>query len=99
VSKSAVNDFDSKFGLSVRVKAMLKLILPSKHYATIDRAAEAIRHRNKIMHEGWTDANLDQSKTEDLVKACSELVHIIKRYRTQRFPTSAFTATAKDRRA
>jgi hypothetical protein len=92
VSSAAVEDFDNKFGLSVRVKAMLKLILPQEHHNTIDKAAEAIRYRNRIMHKGWHDARLPGS-TGELVKACSELINIIRKYRTERFPTTECTPT------
>lgn len=73
-SKETINDFDHKFGLSVRVKAMLKVILPESTHHIIDKVGQAISLRNKIMHEGLTNDKLDKSiNIQELIKSCEQL--------------------------
>jgi len=80
VSEAVVDDFNHKFGLSVRVKAFLKVILPKKSHGTIDNAGAAIKHRNKILHEGLQDASLSSVKVNKLVQSCDELINNIETY-------------------
>ena len=73
-SKDTISDFDHKFGLSVRVKAMLKVILPKTEHYIIDKVGNAIKLRNQIMHEGLTNEKIDKSiKINELIDACEEL--------------------------
>ncbi len=82
-SKETINDFDHKFGLSVRVKAILKVILPETTHVIIDKVGQAISLRNKIMHEGLTNDKLDKSiKIQELIESCEKLERIcIQKYK------------------
>ncbi|HUT35075.1 MAG TPA: hypothetical protein VNE39_16410 [Planctomycetota bacterium] len=78
VSKSAVQDFNSKFGLSVRVKAILKTILPKSKHTMIDTAGQAIGYRNRILHEGLLESSLSSVAVNVLVEACHKLIQEIR---------------------
>ena len=80
VSNDAVKDFNNKFGLSVRVKAFLKIILPKEVHKIIDDSSAAITLRNKILHEGLQDASLSDTQVTKLVRACMELNKTLKEY-------------------
>lgn len=80
VSKSTIDDFNRKFGLSVRVKAMLKVILPKNNHSTIDLAGQAVKCRNDILHTGLSDLSLSSAKVKELVHACELLMGVIKEY-------------------
>lgn len=74
VDKDTIKDFDNKFGLSVRVKAMLKVILPKNMHSTITDVGTIIKYRNQIMHEAKTNAFFENVKVEDLILNCEKLI-------------------------
>jgi len=78
VSKEAILDFNNKFGLSVRVKAILKIILPKKHHHTIDSVGIAIKYRNRILHEGKTNEFFTGINVKELVEASEILINELK---------------------
>ena len=78
VSKSAIEDFNNKFGLSVRVKTILKIILPENAHKYIDDAGSLIKLRNRIMHEGLTNSNISAGvDLNKLMESCEMLLRII----------------------
>ena len=77
VNSDAVEDFHNKFGLSVRVKALLKLVLPRKQHHLLKNAGIAISHRNKIIHEGKSDEALENSNIEKIINDCAELINVL----------------------
>lgn len=77
VGQKAITDFNSKFGLSVRVKALLKIILPKEHHQTIDTVGELIATRNKIIHDGLDDIGLIDMNVDGLIKAALKLKGVI----------------------
>ena len=79
VSQSAIDDFNKKFGLSVRVKALLKTVLPRTTHPIIDSAGQAINYRNKILHEGLSEASLNSVDVHKMIFACKELVETIRK--------------------
>lgn len=79
VSKSAIEDFNNKFGLSVRVKALLKTILPKTTHPIIDAAGQAISQRNKILHKGISESSLNSGDIHKMIYACKKLVEIIRK--------------------
>ena len=77
VDKHAIKDFDNKFGLSVRVKAFMKVIFPKEVHEIIDSVGETISIRNKIMHSNLSEQILTSQKTDELVKSCYVLKGLI----------------------
>ncbi|NRT70025.1 hypothetical protein [Clostridium beijerinckii] len=79
INKQAIEDFNNKFGLSVRVKALLKLMLPSTYHDLIPNVGSAIKHRNKIMHEGIGNDSLEKiDNMKDIIADCEGLVNALK---------------------
>lgn len=79
INKQAVEDFNNKFGLSVRVKALLKLMLPLKYHNLIPNVAVAIKYRNKIMHEGKINVELEAiTNIDQVINDCESLINAIK---------------------
>ena len=74
VSKDAIEDFNTKFGLSVRVKTMLKLIMPENLHHLIANVGATIKHRNKIIHDGNGNEQLKSLKIDELLNDCEELI-------------------------
>lgn len=85
VSRATIDDFDKKFGLSVRVKAFLKIIFPiASAHAVIDKVGETIALRNKIVHEGLQETSFDSKHTEELINNCYILKKILDIYMTEK---------------
>ncbi len=80
VNSEAIQDFNNKFGLSVRVKAILKIILPRSYHKYLKNVGIAIGYRNRIMHEGKTNTYFKSTNVAELVKSCDEFIKIIKAY-------------------
>lgn len=80
VSTSVIQDFDKKFGLSVRVKAFLKIIFPTTVHKVIDKVGEIITFRNRIVHEGWQESKFDHNKIHDLIDNCYILKKLLDSY-------------------
>jgi len=66
--------------LSVRVKAILKIILPKSYHKYLRNVGVAISYRNKIMHEGKTNNYFKGINVEELVYDCEEFIKMLKRY-------------------
>jgi hypothetical protein len=98
VNKSGIEDFDNKFGLSVRVKAILKIILPRNNHSIIDTAGQAIKYRNDILHEGLSESSLKSVDVNDLVEACAKLTQIIKSSSRRGFSNQNIHSTKNPRR-
>lgn len=78
VTKEAIQDFDTKFGLSVRVKAILKTIISKERHGIIDEAGSLIKYRNKIMHQGIKNSELqDYHEIERLVVSAEKLIELL----------------------
>jgi len=80
VTRSTVQDFNKKFGLSVRVKAFLKLILPKSNHHIIDTVGQAVKIRNDILHKGLQDPALTVENVKSLVDSCQSLKIIVEKY-------------------
>lgn len=79
VDPDSIQDFNNKFGISVRVKTILKLILPFKDHYLIKNVGTTIKYRNKIMHEGKTNEFFVNINVEELVNDCEKLAKLIKK--------------------
>lgn len=77
VDKSSIEDFNNKFGLSVRVKALLKMVLPKEFHNLLSNVGSAIKLRNKIIHEGLNDEILESVDIEKIIDDCTELINIL----------------------
>lgn len=85
INKKVVEDFNNKFGLSVRVKALLKLMIPSKHHHLITNVGIIINYRNKIMHEGKTNNYFKNiNNINELISDCESLINILKKIGTMK---------------
>lgn len=78
VDSEAIQDFNHKFGLSVRVKALLKIMLPANMHELISRVGTIIKYRNRIMHEGKTNEYFEDINIEELICACEVLIERLK---------------------
>ncbi len=79
VDKDSIEDFNNKFGLSVRVKAILKILLPINNHGLINNVGVAIKFRNKIIHDGKTDDFLAGHNIGRIIQDCIELIDVIKK--------------------
>ena len=81
IDKDTIKDFSNKFGLSVRVKGILKLILPRDKHEILTNVGITIKYRNNIMHEGKTNEFFNSHKidVEALINSCEELINILKK--------------------
>lgn len=79
VDSNAVQDFNNKFGLSVRVKVILRLILSEKEHEWISNVGAIIKYRNKIMHEGKTNDYFDNIDVDKLIGDCDNLIRTLKK--------------------
>jgi hypothetical protein len=77
VQRQAIKDFDNKFGLSVRVKAFMKVVFQKEVHPIIDSVGEAISIRNKILHSNFSEQLLSTNKTSELVNSCNLLKDLI----------------------
>ena len=74
VDSASISDFDNKFGLSVRVKTILKIILETKFHEDIKKVGTIIKFRNKIMHEGITNEFFRNVNVEELIDSSESLI-------------------------
>ena len=74
VDSASISDFDNKFGLSVRVKTILKIILETRFHDDINKVGTLIKFRNKIMHEGKTNEFFKNVNVEELIVSSESLI-------------------------
>ena len=74
VDSKSISDFDNKFGLSVRVKSFLKIILETKYHEDIKKVGTIIGFRNKIMHEGRTKESFNNVDIKELILSSESLI-------------------------
>ncbi len=79
VNSESIQDFDNKFGLSVRVKAILKIILPEKFHDDITKVGTIINFRNKIMHKGITNDFFREINVKELIDSSESLIMELKK--------------------
>lgn len=79
VDADSVKDFNNKFGLSVRVRAILKIILPAEYHENIWKVGTIIKHRNKIIHEGKTNDFFKGINVRELITASESLIIQLKK--------------------
>lgn len=79
VDSDSILDFDNKFGLSVRVKAILKIILTKGFHEDIKKVGTIIKFRNKIMHEGKTNDFFKNINVEELIVSSELLILELKK--------------------
>lgn len=85
INKKVIEDFNNKFGLSVRVKALLKLMIPSEYHHLITNVGTIISYRNKIMHEGQTnDYFRNINNVSELISDCESLINALKEIGTEK---------------
>lgn len=75
VDKKSIEEFSNKFGLNVRVKAGLKLLLSGEHHSNIDKVGTLIKYRNDIMHKGVVNSYFYDKKINELLKANLDLIN------------------------
>lgn len=74
VDSASISDFDNKFGLSVRVKTILKIILETRFHDDINKVGALIKFRNKIMHEGKTNEFFKNVNVKELIVSSESLI-------------------------
>lgn len=79
VNSESIEDFDNKFGLSVRVKAILKIILPESFHEDINKVGTIINFRNKIMHKGITNDFFREINVKELIDSSESLILELKK--------------------
>lgn len=79
VNSESIVDFDNKFGLSVRVKAILKIILPESFHEDITKVGTIINFRNKIMHKGITNDFFREINVKELIDSSESLILELKK--------------------
>lgn len=80
IDSDTLNDFNGKFGLSIRVKALLKIILPSYVHGLLKNVGKTIKFRNKIMHEGLTDEFFtNNQEVKEMIEDCEMLIRHLER--------------------
>jgi hypothetical protein len=79
VNSESIEDFNNKFGLSVRVKAILKIILSESFHEDINRVGTIINFRNKIMHRGITNDFFREINVKELIDSSESLILELKK--------------------
>jgi len=79
VDSDSINDFKNKFGLSVRVKAILKLILPQTLNTDIMNAGILIGYRNDVLHRKKISDYFRDKNIDKLLESCEKLSNKVKK--------------------
>lgn len=80
VDRDSIIDFNNKFGLSVRVKALLKIMIPKEKHWLLLNVAKVINYRNKIMHEGKLVTNIPSQQLDSMINDSELLVNELKTF-------------------
>ncbi|WP_298693371.1 hypothetical protein [uncultured Sulfuricurvum sp.] len=80
INQNSVYDLNKYSDLSIRLKVFLKIIFPSMFHDTIDKVSVAVTFRNKIMHAGFKESDLNNAETVDLINHCYVLKKILDKY-------------------